>query len=104
MHTQMIGGVVQAAAANASHDQRVALGPALSRAKTRVLKEVGAGALEPLDPLTSHEKDGEGDGGNARIRQSLAERLLAVVVEEESPSPEFGAWVRGLWAGLGVDK
>lgn len=92
---QIIGAVMKAAAR--APQRQAALGPLLSQAKAAVLKEVGCGALRPLDPLI-----GESESGNRGIRVALAERLRAVAVEG-APDPGLRAWVGGgLWAEVGL--
>lgn len=86
------------AAAGGPSSQKAALGSLLSQAKAAVLKEVGAGVVEPVNPLAGAEDGRERTG-------ALAESLLAAAVAG-APDTEFRAWVEGLWAeaGLGIAK
>lgn len=95
----MVGRVMQAAATS-SGPHKTSLGPALSQAKAAVLREVGSGALRPLDPLLEEEDDAA--AANTEAREALAARLLAVVVAGAADDAPFRAWVEGLWAAAGL--
>lgn len=92
----MIGRVMKAAA-GVPREEQASLGHTLSQAKARVWKEVGSGALAPLNPLDQE------DATNPGAQRALAARLLAVAVEVEGDAPPaVRAWLEGLWAEAGL--